>query len=72
MLRMYEAITITKILMHFWRQKDINASRLYYFLPPARKRFNYDANNNMYYVESMAEHKKASPSIHKQCAGTIR
>ena len=32
----------------------------------------YYVNNNMYYVESVTEHKKASVSIHKQYAGTIR
>ena len=31
---MYEAIIITKILMHFCSQKSINASMLYYFPSP--------------------------------------
>ena len=32
---MYEAITITKVLMHFCSQKGMNASMLYYFPSPS-------------------------------------
>ena len=41
MFYMYEAIIITKILMHFCSQKGINAIMLYYFFPPLWKRFMY-------------------------------
>ena len=32
----------------------------------------YYVNNNMYYVESIAEHIKTELPIHKQCAEAIR
>ena len=41
-------------------------------LLPVWMRLKYYVNNNMYYVENVAEHIKASLSIHKQCAGRIR
>ena len=40
--------------------------------PPLWERFMQYVNNNMYYVENLAELIKASPSIHEQYAGTIR
>ena len=73
MFYMYEAIIITKILMHFSSQKRYK--REYVLLlpfPPVKMPFMYHVNNNMYFVESITEHIKASLPIHKQCAGTIR
>ena len=35
---MYEAIIITKILLHFCRQKSVNVSMLYYFPNPSYDR----------------------------------
>ena len=65
----HEAIITTKIFMQFLQPKTHrgkNAIMFYYFPSPGIN------NNKMYYVESIAEHIKATLSIHEQCAGTIR
>ena len=72
MFHMYEAIIITKILMHFCSQKVKREYVILLPIPSLWERFTYYVNNIMFYVESIAEHIKASLSIHKQCTGTIR
>ena len=67
---MYEAIVFIRILMHFCSQKYKHECVILLPFLPLWERYMSYVNNNMYYVEVIVEHIKASTSIQKQCAGT--